>query len=154
MFGSSYWYVGPAPDGRRFCWSKVPTFTCPVHEDAAELRRDEPPPGAGLQIHAAAALLAVDARWLAMRVAGASHGRRREPGENGKLTSICMCGHRMERKGFAYWTEREAERDDVGAQITRAMGSTPVERLDATHYAETKREAEAWAREQLQVARL
>lgn len=146
---NGYWYVGPAPDGRRFCWAKEPTFRCLVHERAYAARQPDATPTPALL--AAADGLGVDVRWLAMRVAGASHGRAR--GDDGKLTDRCACGARMERLGFGYWTERLSDSDDVGATITRRLGGEPTERLDVTHYADTKREAQAWAREQLQVAR-
>lgn len=153
----SYFYYGPAPDGRHFCYAKAPTFQCPVAMDAAELRTPEPEPTAGLQVRAAAELLGVDARWLAARVASSSYHDRARVG--GKLTDRCTCGARMERLGFAVWTERprtKAELAEPGAQISSRLFGTD----SATHvqdgpraYQDTKRDAQEWARRQLQHAK-
>jgi hypothetical protein len=148
-----YWYVGPASDGRRFCWAKEPSFRCPIHEDAYAIRREGSTMADGLATRAAAGVLGVDPRWLAMRIAGGSHGRTRV---DGKLTDRCHCGVKMERLGFAYWTEREApERTDAGAELTRHMfGNQPTEQLGERRYADTKREAQVWAREELKIAKV
>ena len=152
MFGSSYWIVGPSKDGRRWAWAKSPTFTCPVERSASEARREGALPSEELM--ASAAILGVDARWLAMRLAGASHGRERDAQE--RLTDRCRCGAKLRREGFACWVERlptEDELEQTGAQISRALGGDGWRQDGPRRYMDTKREAEAWAREQLAVAR-
>lgn len=147
-----YFYVGPAPDGRHFCWSKTPTYECPVAMLATAARVPGSEPGTALR--AAAETLGVEVRWLAMRVAGASHGRKRDAQE--KLTERCQCGARMKRVGFAYWVERprtETERQETGARISQALGGGDYVQDGPRRYQVTKREAEAWARRQLQHAK-
>jgi hypothetical protein len=149
MFGSAYFYVGPAADGRRFCWAKAPSFTCPVHERAYEARLPDGP--LPVAMSDAAYRLGLDARWLARRIAQGTHGRARV---DGKLTDRCQCGAKMRRNGFACWAEREDTSEGVSQDLTRHLGSTPVVRVGPTRYMDTKREAEAWARDELAVARL
>lgn len=149
-----YWYMGPAPDGRRFCYAKTPTFTCPIASAAQGFLRDATLGSDPLaeRVFDAASALRVDPKWLAQRVSSGSHHRERV---DGKLTDRCTCGARMDRLGFAIWVEREApERTDTSARFTREVfGGQPVERVGRTRYADTKREAQTWARQELAAAK-
>lgn len=147
MFGSGYWYVGPAPDGRRFCYAKAPSYICPVHEAAQEARRPEAeaPP----QLAAAAEALGVEVRWLAASVGRYGHERARV---DGKLTERCRCGARMRRLGFACWEEAPPTEEGSLDRMAERLGFSHMER-GQTRYQDTKREAEAWARRQLQHAK-
>jgi len=154
MFGG-YWYVGPAPDGHIYCWAKEPSFICPAQDLGAAARRPDTQPGP--ELTRAAELMGVDARWLAMRVAGGSHGRTRDDRE--RLTDRCTCGARMTRLGYAYWTERprtEEELEEPGARISQRLlgGDAHTHIQDGERrYQDTKKEAEAWARRQLSHAK-
>lgn len=142
-----YWYLGPAPDGRRFCYAKHATFLCPVSDMAGDARVPDAEPANALVV--AAEALGVSVRYLSGRL----HSGHRRARVDGKLTDRCECGAKMNRLGFAYWTERPSTSDDAGAQISRAMFGEATERVGATHYADTKREAQTWAREELKIAK-
>lgn len=161
----SYWYVD-GKDGRHYCWSKQPTFVCPLadpvvyvkHEDGEsghhELRDD------AIEIQAGAALLKIDPVKFG-RIMRSAHQRVssvRERDDAGKLTDRCAaCGHQLDRLGFRAWIEREPtaeEADTASNRInSRLFGAGPRWLTVESFYCETKKEAQAWARDEAAVER-
>lgn len=171
------WYF-EAPDGRRFNWNKEPTYTCPhegiryeVHDfgtgkvTITDARPADEAVGITFsryiseETKQAAAALGVDPLKLAkMITAGhrSTYGRERV---DGKLTEKCRaCGAKMERLGFRCWIDRPVSADEAteGEQASKAiagrLGFADPRRTVQTFYAETKREADRWARDELATA--
>lgn len=149
----SYHYYEGAP-GTRYCWALDPTFICPISQlkyDTADEQWSVPD-----EFTAAANLLGVEPSSL-LRLMVRGHRNNRRMRIDGKLTDRCeTCGHKMERKGFRTWSERDRTepREGVGGvsdDLTRRFGGTPSEILK-TIYFDTKKEARAWALENSQVS--
>jgi hypothetical protein len=153
MSYGAYWIVNGG-NGERFAWRKEPTYLCPhgyferVREGDEVVSRV---PTAAVEQAAAALGADVELLMRVMERVHASHsaGRRRV---NGKLTGDCaICGARMIRKGFAHW--KEVASDDVIARGFGAALGFDGHVRGVTRYVDTKREAEAWARENAAVSR-
>jgi hypothetical protein len=143
----SYRYYAGAV-GARFCYAVQPTYLCPLGEP--DLEAVEAP------WQAAARELGCSPVYLAreIRRAHRSHRIGRERDADGKLTDRCtVCGARMERHGFAAWSEApdpEEYRQRIADRLGFAMAvvqSTP------RRYFERKREAMEWAREESKISR-
>ena len=136
---SGYWYI-QGSDGKQFCWAREPTFRCRYSEQAPSKLSD-----------AAVALGLSNLDELFKRAHQRGSIRKRDPKTN-RLTNRCQaCGAKLVRRGFAYWVERPPTAKDSGeqqvsARISNRLGGTGLVR-EETHYADTKREAETWARE-------
>lgn len=170
------WYM-EAPDGRRFNWSKAPSFECPmalVRYDVIDIgtgevkatveRRPEEAVGVTFRRHVSPELAAA-AETLAvfpLKLAGALARLHRSPGGgerervDGKPTDRCAgCGHKMRRLGFHCWVDEpypEGE-EDVSKRVAQRLGFGPPRKTTRSFYVDTKREAEAWARDELAAAR-
>jgi hypothetical protein len=158
MFGS-HWYIDGAP-GVRFCWLKEPTYVCRYAPGVADFRTVED------RLREAAPELADVAGGLGIEIgrvmnrahSGGRGGRRRV---NDKLTDRCdACGAKMRRLGFRAWREElkapdeTTEGERARAAIGEAFGGDGLAwRTTESHYMGTKREAEAWARENVAVSR-
>jgi hypothetical protein len=149
---STYW-VYTASDGRRYCWNKEPTFSCPLVDPLAD--RPDPdgdpvsPFGRGIDEAAAALSVApADLAGVLRRAHRSTSGkgtRRRRVG--GRLTDLCdVCGRRMKRLGFRAWIEVPDTSERTGTQITRMMfGAAYWPVRDSSRYFDTKKEAQSWA---------
>lgn len=139
----SYWYLD-GPDQIRFCFDRHPRFQCRVGEG-----------GSADELQAAGEQLGVLKLVELVELAHRRRGRAERDRQDGKLTDRCAtCGARMERLGFMAWAERPAAPDSTGTQMAERLGANAVPvRGDGICFP-TKREAEAWAREQLEVAQL
>lgn len=159
MLGANSRYYD-APDGRHFCWNVDPTFVCPLAwfertDDEAKARI----PTAAVEAAAAALGCGGDelARILERQHASFTHTRRRV---DGRLTDICdCCGSRMERKGFRVWADRPKTQEEltgndrVASQIGQRLGFSGEQRVTLRNfYVDTKREAKAWALDELRTA--
>lgn len=160
------WYF-EAPDGRRFNWNKAPTYICPnadpirVEVDGDE-RIETITLDRAVAIDAAARGLMMDPLKLARLIKRShrsfSYQRERV---NGKLTDRCeCCGAKMDRLGFRCWVDRPKTEDELtsedrtSSRVAERLGFDPGRRVVVhSFYADTKREADAWARDELRTAK-
>lgn len=157
MFGSSYWYYD-APDGRRWNWSKEPTYQCPNRPALREV--EEPTPLVDrliptIAMRDAAEALATTpeamARLLENVHARISYGRQRDA--NGRLTDRCSCcGAKMRRLGFRAWVDEPIPENELTDDHARSMRVSERLGLDGEQrrttwsgHFETKRAAQEWA---------
>jgi hypothetical protein len=124
-----YWYR-PGRDGRRYCYAKETSWRCPV--GSAERLGDV--------LELAAQEVGIDPAYLLARLRHSASRAR----VDGKLGDTCAaCGHRLERLGFRYWIE--AKSDDGIAELERRFGGDGFRQVEGSWYAQTKRDAQAWA---------
>jgi hypothetical protein len=136
MPGDYFYFRGA--DGRRYCWNKEPTYTCPI--GAAERLGDI--------LEMAAEEVGVKADWLLARIRHSPWRAR----VDGRLTENCeTCGHRMRREGFRYWIEAEpsknaTEDQRLAASIHHRLTGDGFVQVSGPWYASTRKGARAWAR--------
>lgn len=140
MAGSYRYYEGT--DGRRYCWSLVPSFRCPVGAvEHSTIGAYVLTPA----IEQAAQALDVDPQYLARSVKHSAERAR----VGGKLTEDCnACGHRLERLGFAYWIAAKQTPGDSSVSIAIRLGvhgRSGFVMVEGGWYAKTKNDAKAWA---------
>lgn len=133
-----YWYI-EGDDGRHYCYSKEPTYECPV----GGMR------SLGDILELAAGEVGIDPKFMLRRLQH-SAGRARV---EGRLTDVCLgCGHKLDRLGFRYWIEGEPTEDEdtsssrIAARLGLGDGFVTVE---GPWYAKTKKDAQAWARQRV-----
>jgi hypothetical protein len=145
MFGS-YWYIEGA-DGRHYCYSKEASYRCPIGAGG-----EPPKDGSGLtaaeresRIQRAAVVVGVSKEFLMRKLGHSGHRAR----VDGRLTEHCeACGHRLERLGFRYWIESDKPQEGLSEttrRLNRAMGGSGFTMVEGPWYADTKKDAQAWA---------
>lgn len=145
-----------APDGRRFLWNKAPTYLCPLADPVEYPGREGGEhvlrPATAPALEAAAAAIGGDALLLgrAIRLAHQrAHGTQRLR-VNDRPTDLCaVCGARLERLGFRIWIDTPRDPTTVERQLAEHLGLDAPREVLFNSYADTKREAEAWARDEL-----
>jgi hypothetical protein len=172
MMVSSRYYQGPG--GEHVCWNVEPTFQCPlarVQYDVLDMETGETRGPVESQSETvgitytrhvspamaqAAAVLGVDGKLLERIVERAHHSNYGRLRVNGKLTDRCKaCGGKMDRLGFRVWVDRpiaageETEGERTGKMMARRMGFAAPMRTVKSAHVDTKREAIAWARDEL-----
>lgn len=175
-----YWHFKDDPEGRRFCFTTEPLYTCPrsdkityevkdlsTGEVTLTTRRPEEKVGWTFTRHVsdveaeAARLLGVDGKKLltviqnAHRHASGADGLRQRV--DGKLTDRCkVCGSKLTNHGYSAYVERdmtEEERLERGQPNMSSFGfSNPSMRLKGVNGLK-RSEAREWAYEQYVMAK-
>lgn len=134
-----YWYIEGA-DGRHYCWSKEPSFSCPI--GTAERLGD--------LFEQACAHADISPAWMLRRLQ--HNGGRFRDEKTGRWVAQCdSCGHKLDRLGFRYWIEGPPPADDglgaLNAALNKTLlGGSGFTTVEGPWYAPTKKDAEAWAR--------